>query len=79
MTNKITMVITNSSDGSNSIRWTQSEKVLEAMDDRASDGDETYASGDGLQTRELKFPEDFDLEAWIKLNNINPVTSVEDV
>ena len=72
---KIHMVITNSGDGSNSIRWVQDEAVLDKMQELADDGDETYASGDGLQTRTLKFPEGFDLDAWLKLNHIRLSTN----
>ena len=57
------MVITNCGDGANSIQWVLDSKVLEHMEELADDGDESYASGDGLQTRELVFPDDFDLES----------------
>jgi hypothetical protein len=71
---KIHMVITNGGDGSNSIEWVLDEDVLDKMEERADDGDEGYASGDGLQTRKLVFPDDFDLNAWMKTNHITVVT-----
>lgn len=72
---KIYMVIANNGDGSNGIRWVQDEAVLDKMEELADDGDETYGSGDGLQTRKLVFPDGFDLDAWIKLNNIRLATN----
>jgi len=73
----ISMVITNSGDGSNGIHWVTDAAVLDIMEERANDGDETYASGDGLQVTELGFPDDFDMDLWMKLNRID-VTTVED-
>lgn len=70
----IKFVITNNGDGSNSTRWVRDEKVLERMEELADDGDETYASGDGLQVKELTFPDGFDLDAWVKLNRLYVVT-----
>jgi hypothetical protein len=73
----ISMVITNSGDGSNGVRWVTDPDVLDIMEERADDGDETYASGDGLQVTGLGFPDDFDMDRWMKLNCIK-VTTVED-
>ena len=75
---RIWSVITDSGDGSNNIEWVTDPKVLEKMEQLADDGNEAYASGDGLQVREFKFPDDFDLDAWIELNFINVVT-LEDI
>lgn len=72
--NKVYMVITNSGDGSNSTQWVLDEAVLARMEELADDGDEGYASGDGLQSRKLVFPEGFDIPAWMKLNRLNLVT-----
>lgn len=72
------MVIINCGDGSNSIQWVTDPAIIDRMQERADDGDETYASGDGLQVRELKFPDDFDLDAWMKLNHIS-LTTAEDM
>ncbi len=73
----ISMVITNSGDGSNGIRWVTDPAVLEIMQELADDGDERYASGDGLQERKLKFPDDFDLDSWMVLNHIKVITLEE--
>ena len=74
MTNVVYMVITNSGDGSNSVQWVFDKAVLDRMEQLADDGDEGYASGDGLQDRKLTFPEGFDIPAWSKLNYHNVVT-----
>lgn len=78
MAKSINFVICNSGDGSSHIRWVKDSAVIDKMQDLADDGDETYASGDGLHLREIKFPDDFDLDAWIKLNHIKLVT-IEDM
>jgi len=70
----IEMVITNCGDGSNGIKWVGDPAVVDRMIELADDGDEQYASGDGLQVRELKFPDDFDIEAWLKLNHLRLTT-----
>lgn len=73
----ISMVITNSGDGSNAVHWVTDNAVLDKMQELADDGDEKYASGDGLQVTELGFPDDFNMDLWMKLNSIE-VTTVED-
>lgn len=74
---KIYMVITNSGDGSNGVQWVLDEDVLEKMEECADDGDESYASGDGLQSRKLVFPEGFDLNAWIATNHLSLMTMAD--
>lgn len=74
---EIHMVITNCGDGSNSIQWVQDQEVLDRMEELEDEGDEKYCSGDGLQVTTLEFPEDFDLDAWCKINCINFVTLEE--
>lgn len=64
----IYVVITNSGDGSNGLRVVKDADTLARLEELADDGDETYASGDGLQARKLRFPDDFDVDAWVKLN-----------
>ena len=64
----IHMIICNSGDGSNHIDIIKDQAVLEKVRELADEGDETYASGDGLQERQLRFPDDFDVDAWVKLN-----------
>lgn len=78
MAKSINFVICNSGDGSSHISWVKDPEVIDKMQELADDGDETYASGDGLQLREIKFSDDFDLDAWIKLNHIDLVT-IEDM
>lgn len=68
------MVITNCGDGSNSIEWVVDDAVLDRMEEMADDGDETYASGDGLQVSTLVFPDGFDLTSWMQINCIDPTT-----
>lgn len=75
---KISYVITNNGDGSNSLDWVTDQAVLDKMEQLADDGDEAYASGDGLQVDTLVFPDDFDLDAWIAKNHIM-ITTYEDI
>ena len=49
--NSIDLVIINLGDGSNGIKWVIDEEVIELMEEMADEGDERYASGDGLQVR----------------------------
>lgn len=74
----IWMVITNSGDGSNSIDIIKDKEVLDKMQELADDGDERYASGDGLQDRKLTFPDGFDVDAWVKLNFYGGYTKLSD-
>lgn len=74
---KIYMVITNSGDGSNGIQWVTDEDVLQKMEDLVDDGDESYSSGEGLQSRKLIFPDDFDLAAWMKTNHLSVTTMAD--
>jgi len=78
MPQSINFVICNSGDGSSHIRWVKDSAVIDMMEDLANEGDETYASGDGLQVETIVFPDDFDLDAWIKSNHIDLVT-IEDM
>ena len=68
MTQKIFMVIGNAGDGTNFIQMIKSQKALDLVQNRADEGDERYASGDGLQVRELKFPDEFALDTWVAEN-----------
>lgn len=78
MAKRIYYVICDAGDGSNFIRWTTDTDVVDKMRELADSGDETYASGDGLQEYDLQFPDDFDLDAWIKKNHIS-ITTLEDL
>lgn len=77
MTNAVHMVITNGGDGSNGTQWVLDGAVLDRMKELVEDGDESYSSGDGLQSRKLFFPEGFDIPAWLELNYLNVVTSAD--
>lgn len=70
----IYMVITNSGDGSNEIRWVLNEKVIDRMEELADEGDDRYASGDGLQVKKLVFPDNFNLKSWMKTNSLYETT-----
>ena len=59
---KIHFAVTNSGDGSNGIQWVRDPAVLQKMEELADNGDECYASGDGLQVKTLVFPDGFDLD-----------------
>lgn len=65
MTQKIWMVITNSGDGTNGIQILKTQAAVDQVNLLAEEGDEDYASGDGLQITELKFPDEFALDAWV--------------
>lgn len=76
MTQKIYMVITNCGDGSNGLQILKTEAALDRVHELAEEGDERYASGDGLQCRELTFPDEFALDAWV-WENFNGFDDVE--
>jgi hypothetical protein len=60
-------VITDNGDGSNSVEWhkTMSDEKLAKMEQQ-----DYYQSGDGVQLKELVFPDTFDLDMWASINNI---------
>lgn len=68
---KLHMIICDAGDGSNYIRWVMDPAVLDKMQELADDGDDCYASGDGLQVRHLQFPDEFDINAWMQLNYLS--------
>lgn len=74
----IQMVITDSGDGSNGIHWVTDPAVIDKMQEFADEGNETFASGDGLQLHTLIFPPDFDLDSFVKVNRIS-LTNLEDM
>ena len=74
----LSLIITNSGDGSNGLQWVTDEKVIDAMEQLVDDGSERYTSGDGLQVRDLKFPKGFNIDAWLKLNKIR-LTTISDL
>ena len=78
MTISIHMIITNSGDGSNMAMWTTSDEVLERMEDLADDGNETFASGDGLQVTTFHFSGHEAGDDFIARNRIS-LTTLEDL
>ena len=78
MKKRIYFVISDNGDGSNAINWVLDYEVIEKMREVAESGDSRYSSGDGLQEYSLEFPEDFDIDAWIKANYIY-INMMEDV
>lgn len=78
MSNVLYMVITNCGDGSNAIQWVADLAVLDKMEERADEGDETYASGEGLQVTELIIPDPVTVEQFIWRNGIS-LTTIEDM
>lgn len=68
MTQKIYMVIVNCGDGSNGIQILKTKEAVQQVHTLADEGDELYASGDGLQITELKFPDEFAVDAWVLEN-----------
>ena len=71
-------MISDNGDGSNAINWVLDYEVIEKMREVAESGDSRYSSGDGLQEYSLEFPEDFDIDAWIKANYIY-INTMEDI
>ena len=67
-------IITNSGDGSNKVQWVRDTRVIDRMEELADEGDDAYASGDGLQVNKLLFPDNFDMDSWLDLNHIMLVT-----
>lgn len=78
MKKRIYFVISDNGDGSNAINWVLDYEVLEKMREVAESGDSQYSSSEGLQEYSLEFPEDFDIDAWIKANYIY-INTMEDV
>lgn len=67
-------IIINCGDGSNTIDWVDNKSVLEELDNMASQGYESVASGDGLQAQEFRFSSVQSLREFIDLNNIEFLT-----
>lgn len=78
MTQQIHFVITDCGDGSNGVQWVLDDSVLDKMEELAGEGDGQYASGDGLQVKTLRFPDGFDLPAWVAENHLL-VTTLDDM
>lgn len=52
---RLDMITTNSGDGSNTVEYSTDPRVLYLKHSLADQGDEKYASGDGLQHTSLDF------------------------
>lgn len=67
-------VIGDAGDGSNFVEWYRTREAYEKLVDLCHAGNygewDQYASGDGLQGYELKFPDNFDLKEFAKVNLI---------
>ena len=66
----IYMVICDCGDGSQSIEWHRSWDDDKQAFLEENDKYDRYASGDGLQMIELKFPDSFSIETFAKDNYI---------
>lgn len=77
---KFYLVTSSGGDGSYCLEWVTDENVIRAMHKLADEGDETYATGDGLAVREIVWPDSasVSLEEWFKINKIS-VTTMEDL
>lgn len=74
------MVIANNGDGSSSIKWVTDPVVLAKIEELANEGNEAFASGDGLDYRKLQWPDgaSVTLQEWLVMNHIS-VTTMEDL
>lgn len=78
----IYMVIRDNGDGSQSTEWVKDKVVIDKMEDMVNNGTdwkaEAYMSGDGLQVTSVKFPDDFDVDSWVK-DNFHGYTTLKDL
>lgn len=58
MTKQLYIVVTDSGDGSNSLRFSFDSELISEMEDRQDELDDMYQSGDGLQVWSLTVPSD---------------------
>lgn len=77
---EINIIICNSGDGSSHLRWVKDPAVLDRMFKLADDGDEIYASGDGLQVTitTIRFKTIASLKEFEETNKID-YTLLEDM
>lgn len=59
----VTMVISNGGDGSNGVHWFKCAIPDEVAEELESNDPETWSSGDGFQSTEYQFPDEFDFGA----------------
>ena len=62
----IYIAIRDCGDGSQTLDVVKDPATIEKMEELADSGDSGYSSGDGLQLTTLRFPDDFDVDAWVK-------------
>ena len=72
------VVIVNNGDGSNSLRYVLDQEVLEEMEELADQGDDRYASGDGLQVWRFDLGSPEGLKLFMQTNCIE-LTTMDDV
>lgn len=56
---KVSFLICNSGDGSNSLEWFKCALTSEQLDLIEESDQECYSSGDGIQYKELEVPDNF--------------------
>lgn len=61
-------IITNSGDGTNYLYYTTDPIVVKHWEKLANEGNEYYASGEGLQLRDLRFKTQQALDEFVLLN-----------
>jgi hypothetical protein len=61
-------IIGNLGDGSNHTEYSTDERVVEIKRQKADEGNETYASGDGLQVIKFRFKTKEDIDRFIMYN-----------
>ena len=61
------LVIRDNGDGSQSIEW---HRTMSKEKQARLAEDDSYQSGDGVQIKALKFPGNFDIGGFTKLNHI---------
>lgn len=75
-TKTLSIVITDSGDGSNGLHYTFDDELIGLLDENQDQLDDSYQSGDGLQVRSLKVPvgctyESLGIRQWSVLDRAN--------
>lgn len=68
-------VIRDCGDGSQYVEW---RKIMNDSVHEKLETYDSYQSGDGVQISEYKFPADFDIDMWAKINHITWCDASED-
>jgi hypothetical protein len=61
----IYIAIRDCGDGSQTLDIVKDPAAIKKMQELADEGDSCYSSGEGLQLTTLRFPDDFDVDAWV--------------